>query len=247
MSAWVEAVVSERHEWAPGLVTLKLGAELEAFEPGQWANVALDIEGERARRAYSLASAPGQPPELYVALVPEGRFTPRLFALRVGDLIDIERKPQGFFTLGWVPDSEDLWLVATGTGLAPYVSMLRSEEVWRRFRRIVLVHGVRQRAHLSYRDELLALSAAHGGRLTHVPVVSREPGAADVLPGRVTTALESGQLEATAGVELSPERSHVMLCGNPEMIREMSERLAARGLRKHRQRQPGHVTAESYW
>ena len=119
MSAWVEAIVVERCEWADGLMTLKLDAELEPFEPGQWSNIALEVDGERVRRAYSLASAPGRPPELYVALVPEGRFTPRLFASRVGDRIDIERKPQGFFTLGWVPDSEDLWLVATGTGLAP--------------------------------------------------------------------------------------------------------------------------------
>ena len=247
MSPWVRASVRERQEWAPGLITLRFDAEIEPFEPGQWLNLALEIEGERVRRAYSLASAPGEAPELYVNLVPGGGFTPRLFALHPGDLLEIERKPQGFFTLRWLPQAEELWMVATGTGLGPFISMLRSEETWQRFRRIVLVHGVREVAHLSYADEAAARSKTHGGRLVRVPVVSRDPTAADVIHGRVTSALASRELERAAGLELSSERSHVMLCGNPEMIAEMSALLEQRGLAKHRQKKPGHVSAESYW
>lgn len=240
MSAWLETKLASRHDWAPGLVTLKLEGSLEPFEAGQWANIGIELDGEWVRRAYSLASAPGAPPELYLTLVPGGRLTPRLLELRPGDPIQIERKPQGFFTLRWLPPAKDLWLVATGTGLAPYVSMLRAGEVLSRFERVVVVHGVRQVADLSYRDEIQALAR-------YVPAVSREPNASGVEHGRITTLLESGALERSAGLALDPERSHVMLCGNPQMIEEVSALLAARGLRKHRQRKPGHVTAESFW
>jgi ferredoxin--NADP+ reductase len=245
--SWLRTHVAHRQKWAEGLVSLRLDAELEPFEPGQWTNIALDVSGERIQRAYTLASAPREPPELFVASVPTGRFSPRLAALREGDSIEIDRKPQGFFTLRWVPEAEDLWLVASGTGLAPFVSMVRDGQVFKRFRRVVVVHGVREVAHHAYHQELFLHSQAHEGHLILIPVVSRDPDVPNVLHGRVTTALTRGELEIAAGVPLSPERSHVMLCGNPAMIEEMTALLGARGLKKHRQRSPGHVSSESFW
>jgi ferredoxin--NADP+ reductase len=112
---------------------------------------------------------------------------------------------------------------------------------------VVLVHGVREAQHLAYSTEIASLSASNQGRLSYLPIVSRQSDAEGLLHGRVTTALESGALEQKAALTLSPEHSHVMLCGNPAMINEMSERLAARGLRRHRQRKPGHVTSERFW
>lgn len=224
----IETRIVDRHDWAPGLVTLKLEHSLAGFEPGQWTNVALEIDGERERRAYSLASAPGAPAELFVSLVSGGRFTPRLLALEPGDAIHLDEKPQGFFTLRWVPKAHELWLMATGTGLAPYVSMLRQRDALSRFERVVVVHGVRSEAELAYRDEIVALGAEH------VPAVSR-------VQGRITALIERGE------IDVQPDRAHVMLCGNPEMIAEVSRLLEARGLRKHRMRKPGHVTTESYW
>lgn len=238
MDAWLRTKVADRREWAPGLVSLKLEGELLPFDAGQWANIALELEGERVRRAYSLASAPGAPPELYLALVPEGRLSPRLLSLVPGDPIEIERKPQGFFTLEWLPPAKELWMLATGTGLAPFVSMLREGKVLERFERVVLVHGVRERAHLSYADEIRSLP------LAYLQVVSREPSA---LQGRITTLLQSGELERAAGLGLDPERSHLMLCGNPQMIEDVTALLAPRGLRRHRQRKPGHISSEKFW
>lgn len=246
MSAWLETRVARRREWAPGLVSLTLADPMGDFEAGQWANIALEVDGARERRAYSLASPPGAPAELYVALVPGGRFTPRLFELEAGAPIEIERQPQGFFTARWLPEAKDLWLVATGTGLAPYLSMLRSGAL-ESFDRVVLVHGVRQASHLGYREELEARVRQSDGHLSYVPVVSREPDAAGVLHGRITGLIASGELERAAGIQLSPDASHLMLCGNPQMIEEASSLLAERGLLKHRQRKPGHVTVESYW
>jgi ferredoxin--NADP+ reductase len=246
-AAWVEAKIASRRDWADGLMTIALDQAIEPFEPGQWVNLALSISGEMVRRAYSIASAPGVPPEFYLSLVPSGALSPKLFELQPGDRIDVEKKAYGFFTLKWVPPAKELWMVATGTGLCPFLSILRSPEVWERHEKLVVVHGVREWAHLAYRDELAEMSRAHDGRLTWVPVVSREPDRALVVHGRITTAVENGELERTAGIPFSEERTHLMLCGNPAMIEEVSQLLLARGLRRHRPRNPGHFTAERYW
>ncbi len=245
--AWSEGRILERREWAKGLVSLRVECEIDAFEPGQFVNVALRIDGELVFRAYSLASPPGEPLEFYLTEVHGGRLTPLLCRLGPGDRVFVEQHPQGFFTLRYLPEAAELWMIATGTGLGPYMSMLRAPEVWRRFPRILLVHGVRERAQLGYARELEELSAAHGGRLTRVAVVSRDPEAPDALHGRVTAVLSDGSLEARVGCMLHPDRSHVLLCGNPAMIQEVSALLETRGLRKHRQRKPGHVSIEKYW
>jgi ferredoxin/flavodoxin---NADP+ reductase len=245
--AWSEGRILERRDWAPGLVTLRVEAEIAPFEPGQFVNIGLRLSGELVFRAYSLASPPSAPLEFYVTEVQGGQLTPLLCQLEPGETLLVEQHPQGFFTLRYLPDAEELWLVATGTGLGPFMSMLRSDEIWRRFGKLVVAHGVREVAQLGYRDELAELSVQYAGRLVWVPVVSREPEASGVLHGRLTTTLTDGSLEARAGVTLDPARSHVMVCGNPAMIADVTALLETRGLRKHRQRKPGHISIEKYW
>lgn len=247
LAGLLSAPIVHRHEWAPGLITLRLGVELPLFEPGQFVNLGLSQpDGSVLRRPYSLASAPGQPPEFYLTRVEDGALTPALFDLPLGTELFVEQTAQGFFTLRYVPECDDLWLVATGTGLGPFISMVRGSELWERFPRVVLVHGVRLPAELGYRDELLAASAARPGRLRYVPLITRDPAATDALLGRITTNLANGELERAAETPIT-DKSHLMLCGNPEMIRDVTEALHARGLRKHRVRQPGHYTIEKYW
>lgn len=247
MTGYVQGRIAARREWAPGLVTLSVDAPIEPFAPGQFVNLGLELGGQVVRRSYSLASAPSGMPEFYLTALESGELSPALLRLELGASVLLDPRPQGFFTLKWVPDAAELWMVATGTGLAPFVSMLRSDEVWQRFERIVLVHGVRQRLHLAYADELAELATAHGGRLLRVPVVSREPGAPGVVEGRIPDALHDGRLEVHAGLALSPERSHLMLCGNPGMIDDVMRVLEPRGLLRHRTRKPGHITTERYW
>lgn len=241
---WVEAPIVARTDWAEGLFSLRIGAELADFEPGQWINIALDIDGERVKRAYSLASPPGRPPELYLVRVEDGALTPRLERMKVGDRLWLDDQPRGFFTPSHLPPARDLWLLCTGTGLGPFMAMVRSGQLWPRFDHVVLVHGARLASHLGYREELEALSEARP--LRYLPLVSRED-VEDVVRARITTALERGILEQATGVTIDPERSHIMLCGNPAMIAEMTARLVDRGLRKHRVREPGHITVEKYW
>ena len=244
MPGWSHAEVTRRIDWSPGLMTLALGVE-PSFEAGQFFNLGLTVQGSFERRAYSAASEPGASLEFFVAEVPEGAFSPALFKLEAGDGIWVENKPQGFFTLRYVPAARHLWCVASGTGLGPFIAMLRSESTWQRFERVVLVHGVRAPEQLAYHDELAAM--ANERPLTVIPCVSRAAPRPGELEGRVTSALESGALERAASLELSPDHSHVMLCGNPAMVSDMMGLLKERGLVRHRQRKPGHVTTEKYW
>jgi ferredoxin--NADP+ reductase len=246
MNGFNRGTVTVHHAWAPGLYTLTVDAVTEPFAPGQFFNLGLPAGDDFVRRSYSVASAPGQPLEFFITRVEEGNLSPQLADLDLGAELWVEPRAQGFFTLDYVPDAEDLWLVGTGTGLGPYLSMLREGSLFRRFGRVVLVHGVRLASHLAYADELARIAAAHPGQLVRVPVVSREP-APGALRGRVTTALRDGSLENHAGCPLTAERSHVLLCGNPAMIEEMMGIFQERGLRRHRQRNPGHVTFEKYW
>jgi len=246
MNGFAEAEIIARQDWAPGLMTLTVAALTEPFVAGQFLNLGLERGGEVVKRPYSIAAAPGQPLQFYLKEVRGGGFTPEIFRLGVGAPLLVERKPQGFFTLAYVPPCSEMWFVATGTGLGPFIAMLRSGEPFQRFERVVLVHGVRAPAELSYTEELAQWAARYPGRFTHVSLVSG-PVAGAALAGRVTSALVAGTLEASAGVRLDPERSHVMLCGNPQMIAEFTQLLGDRGLRKHRVRTPGHVTSEKYW
>jgi ferredoxin/flavodoxin---NADP+ reductase len=197
------------------------------------------------KRSYSASSAPGQPLEFYLSLVEGGALTPGLFDLAVGDSVNLDPKALGFFTLSEVPECETLWLIATGTGLGPFVSMVRHGEGLRRFSRVVVVHGARASEQLGYREELEG-AAAQDPRLTYVPVVSRSEAPAGGLSGRITTAFTSGALEERVGLKIDA-KSHLLFCGNPQMIEEMVVSLKARGLSKHKRREPGHFNFEKYW
>jgi len=226
-------------------MTLRVAHRAE-FHPGQFMNLGLFLPGGFVSRSYSLASVPGEPLEVLLARVGEGALTPALFELREGSQVSLDPKPQGFFTFDYVPPHRELWLLATGTGLGPFLSMLRSGQAFQRAERVILAHGTRGPSELAHREELAALEAARGGAFRYVPVLSRtfEPGLAQ---GRLTHALENGELERRADAQISPESAHLMLCGNPEMIEDVTRLLGARGLKRHRQRSPGHITTEKYW
>jgi ferredoxin--NADP+ reductase len=243
--ALIETTVVDRRDWAPGLMTLRVAQRAE-FRPGQFMNLGLFLPEGFVSRSYSLASAPGEPLEVLLARVGEGALTPALFELSPGASLSLDPKPQGFFTFDYVPPHRELWLLATGTGLGPFLSMLRSEQAFQRAERVILVHGTRGSTELAHRAELEGLAQARAGRFGYVPVLSRRAEAGQ-LQGRLTQALRSGELERRAGATISAESAHVMLCGNPSMIDDTIALLAERGLKRHRQRAPGQITTEKYW
>lgn len=247
MSKWLEGRVAGQTRWTERLLSLQVEAPFGPFEAGQFTKLALDLDGERVARPYSLVNPPGAAPlEFYYNVVPHGPLSPRLAALQAGDRVHLAPNPTGFLVLREVPEAENLWLVSTGTGLGPFLSILRTEAPWQRFRRIVLVHATRIAADQAYRDVIRGIAGARGGQFAFVPFVSREPAPA-ALAGRVPAAVGDGRLEQAAQTELSAARSHVMLCGNPEMVKDVTAALEARAMRKHRRRAPGHITVETYW
>jgi ferredoxin--NADP+ reductase len=242
---WLEGRVIDNRRWTEALFSLRIAGVALSFEPGQFVRIALDIGGSRIARPFSLVNAPDDPVlEFYGIVVPEGPLSPRLARLAPGERLFVAPNPAGFLVLSEVRDAETLWLIATGTGIAPFLSILHTETPWRRFRNVVLVHAVRFSQELTYRESIDALRQSRG--LKYVSFVSREaaPGA---LAGRIPAAVRDGRLEAAAGLALASECSQVMLCGNPEMLKDTTAVLAERGMRKHRRRAPGHITVESFW
>jgi len=246
MSAWLEGKVLENRHWTETLFSLRVEAPRLGFAAGQFVRIALDIGGVRVARPFSFVNAPEDPVmEFYGVVVPEGPLSPRLAELEPGGRLYVADNPAGFLVLSEVPDAEDLWLVATGTGIAPFLSILRTEEPWRRYRRVVLVHAARYAKELVYGDLIEGFSRDHPGKFEAIKFVSREE-APRFLAGRIPGAIRDGRLER-AGGPIAPGRSQFMLCGNPQMLKDVSAALAERGLRKHRRRAPGHITVESFW
>jgi ferredoxin--NADP+ reductase len=266
----LNAVVTQRIEVAPDLVVMRVapvGWELPPFKPGQFAVLGLpgsaprhasgDAEDPAAdpdrliRRSYSIASSSlsREYLEFFVTLVHSGALTPRLFALRPGDRLWLGPKITGSFTLDQVPDDKNLALVATGTGLAPYMSMLRTElPTWRERRALVLL-GARHSWDLGYREELEMLDKV-APAFSFVPTVSRPQeefhpwrGAS----GYVQNLWTGGIAKERWGFAPSPDDTHVLLCGNPKMIEDMAEILVGEGFKEHKKRDPGQIHMEKYW
>ncbi|MDD1793627.1 ferredoxin--NADP reductase [Enterovibrio sp. ZSDZ42] len=247
MSTWIKAEVIENRRWNKDLFSLTLDADVAPFAAGQFAKLGLEIDGKLIQRAYSYVNPPSSKYlEIYATRVADGLLSPRLHELEAGDTVMITKEATGFFTLDDIPESEHLWMISTGTALGPFLSILQEQEVWQRFRKVVLIHAVRFSADLSYQAEINALKKKHSDQILVQPFVSREP-TAGALSGRITHALEDGMLERVVGLPLSPEKSHVMLCGNPQMVKDVRALLQLKGLEKHLRRKPGHITTERYW
>jgi ferredoxin--NADP+ reductase len=247
MNKWVEGTVVSQKHWAGQLYSLQVEAELAPFQAGQFAKLALAVDGEMVARPYSFANAPQERPhDFYYVVLPGSPLTPQLCKLEAGDSIYLSPQASGFLTLSEVPAGEHLWLLATGTALGPFLSILKTDAPWQRFERVVLVHAVRHVEELSYQDQIQSLLARYAGKFAFVPVVSREK-ADFALSGRIPKAIADGQLEARAGVVLSAQASRLMVCGNPEMVTDTVHALQQRGLKKHRRRDPGQISVENYW
>ncbi len=253
MPQWCTGTVVDRKEWSPGLFTITVATdEVEPFEPGQFLQLGVFRDGHYGdpdaliNRPYSVASPHGSQLEFFIVTVPEGELTPRLDQLREGSTLQVSKKAAGSFTLKKAPDAKHLWLVATGTGLAPYIAMLRTTKPWDQFEKIIVVHGVRHAADFAYTQQLKNYEADHPEQFRVVQTLTREDSAV-ALRGRIPDLLASGALEEAAGCKLSAAESAVYLCGNPAMLDSMEEGLAERQMKKHRSKSPGHIVLERYW
>ncbi len=264
------AVVLNREDLSPTLMILRVaprGWELPDFIPGQYATIGLPPAALRApacdpetepphpdkliKRPYSIASSSvaREYLELYVSLVTSGALTPRLWMLERGSAMWLSPRIVGAFTLRQVPEDRNLALIATGTGLAPYVSMLRSELDLHSGRRFAVLHGARHSWDLGYRSELLTMQRL-APALVYIPTISApvaEPVPWPGHTGHVQHIWERGLVAEAWGEDPRPETTHVFLCGNPRMIETMLPILAAQGFREHSRKAPGEIHCEKYW
>ena len=247
MSNWIEAKVVENKHWTNYLYSLKIEANIDPFVAGQYGRLGLEIEDQIVGRPYSFVNAPHEDlHEFYSITVAEGPLSPKLFELKTGDSIYIDNRVNGFFTLNEVPNGKEIWMLATGTALGPFLSILKSNEVWQRFEKIVLVHAVRFENELTYQDTIEKIKQTNSNVFQMIPFVSRE-NTDYAMSGRIPAAIEDGSLEERSNLEFSPKTSQVMICGNPQMLIDTRSVLKEKGLKKNLRRSPGHITTESYW
>jgi ferredoxin--NADP+ reductase len=224
------------------------------FVPGQFARLGVPgaADGSTVWRAYSIASAAhDEHLEFFSVVVPGGAFTSRLSKLREGDEIFVERKSYGFLTTDRFEQGRDLWMLATGTGLAPFLSILHDFNTWESYDNLILVQSVRTQPELAYEDLITSFDkseyyAEFAHKLRYARIVTREP-VPNTLRDRVTRLLQSGVLEENLGIRLDHDRSRIMLCGNPEMVEDSRRILIDRGFRLSRRGEPGHLAVENYW
>ena len=247
MSKWIEGTVVNLQQWTPELYSIQLEADIAPFTAGQFTRLALEIEGEMVARPYSFVNGPDNPlHEFYFITVQDGPLTRSMVRLQSGDALYIAPRGAGFFVLGELPAADTLWMLATGTALGPFLSILTTPEVWQRYRNVVLVHAVRSAAELTYQDRIQALLGEHPQQLQFIPFVSRE-ATGFAIQDRVPAAIADRRLEERAGFEFDAAGSQVMICGNPAMVRDTVQVLEGRGMKKNKRRDPGQITTEQYW
>ena len=245
-----ETVLAIRH-WTPTLLSFRATRPAAfRFTPGHYTRLGLGSGEEIVWRPYSLTSARDDDFIEFIAiLVPGGAFSEKLRQLRVGDTFSVDKASYGFLTVDQLAPGKDLWLLASGTGLGPFMSILREPAVWQNFERLILVHSVRQSAELAWREEISALPglfASARATLSYIPVVTREPGATP-LAERIPLLFADGRLEQAAGTALSLADSRLMVCGNPELAKELRQFLTNRGYATNRRGVPGQMAFEKYW
>lgn len=251
MSAFLEERVLSVHHWTDRLFSFTTTRDPALrFSNGHFTMIGLRVDGKPLLRAYSIVSANYEDHLEFLSVnVPDGPLTSRLQHIQVGDTIIVGKKPTGTLLIDYLLPGKRLYLMGTGTGLAPFLSVVRDPETYERFEEVVVVHGVREVAELAYhqllsedlaKDELLGEVVA--GKLKYYPTVTREPFRNQ---GRMSNLIESGKLFADLGVPpLDPAVDRVMLCGSPAMLRDMKRLLEERQFKEGNTTKPGDFVVE---
>lgn len=240
--------------------------ELPSFTAGQFISLGLPATAPRSadsteedivykpnkmiRRLYSIASSSVSKEyiEFYITLVRSGALTPRIFNLNIGDRIELGKRTSGIFTLEEVPEGKNVILIATGTGIAPYISMIRSNALQKRLGKIAVIQGAANSWDLGYSSELLLIESL-SDKFTYIPTIlmpDKEPGGWHGDTRLIQDIWEDGAIEERWEFSPSPEDTHIFLCGNPTMTDDMSQRLVKSGFVEHSRKTPGQVHIENW-
>ena len=251
MSAFIESKVLSVHHWTDTLFSFTCEREPSfRFENGHFVMIGLTVDGKPLTRAYSIVSPNyAEHLEFLSIKVPNGPLTSRLQHIQVGDTVIHGRKSVGTLVTSSLVPAKNLYMFSTGTGLAPFMSIIRDPETYERFEQVILVHGVRQVNELAYHDYITQELPQHeflgemvSQQLKYYPTVTREPYKHQ---GRVTDLMENGKLFADLGVPpLNPAEDRVMICGSPAMLRDLKRMCEERGLEEGNTSTPGAFVIE---
>ncbi len=244
---WLECEITERTTWTKNLSSIKFRGNVPAYTAGQFTKVGLEIAGDIVSRPYSYVSVPTDDfLEIVYVTVPGGYLTPELDKLKTGDKIYVMDKASGFFVMNEVPDGKNLWMIATGTGLGVFISLLKSKDPWEKFENIILIHGVRESAELIYTEQISNFKKNNPKNFQYISSVTREIKEGS-LNERITQSIKNGTLEKMTDININKD-SQFMVCGNPDMINEILKLLGNNyGLERNRRSKPGNITLEKYW
>jgi len=244
---WVQGEVVDVKHWTETLYSVKVSAPNVEFIAGQYTKVSLSINDQEVARPYSFVNSPNEDIlEFYSVSVPNGPLSTAMQKLKEGDSINVGPKGNGFLILNEIPITENIWMLATGTAIGPYLSILKTKDSWTKFKKVVLVHAVRYEKELTYQDTIRDIKDQYGDRFIYISYVSREETNTS-LKGRIPKDIGNGVLEKEANIQMNPNNTHVMICGNPAMLKDTTVELKKIGLKKHRRSSPGHITTENYW
>ncbi len=251
MSAFNEERVLSVHHWTDRLFTFKTTRDQALrFSNGHFTMIGLRVSGRPLLRAYSIVSANYEDHLEFLSIkVPEGPLTSRLQHIKEGDMIIVGRKPTGTLLIDYLLPGKRLFLLSTGTGLAPFMSIVRDPATYEKFEQIILVHGVRQKDELAYHDLLVEHLPAHEflgdmvtSQLRYYPTVTRE---AYRNMGRVTDLIQTGKMFEDLGLPpLAAAHDRVMICGSPAMLRDLKHMLEHQGFAEGNTSNPGDFVIE---
>lgn len=251
MSALAQETVTSVRHWTDKLFSFTLTrSPTFRFANGQFAMIGLEVEGRPLLRAFSMASPNYEDHLEFLSIkAPNGALTSRLQHIQPGDSVLVGRKPTGTLLLDNLLPGRTLYLFSTGTGLAPFLSLIRDPELYERFEKVVLTHTVRHEAELAHRDAITVglpedefLGEFVRGKLVYYPTVTREPFATE---GRITDLIRTGRMAADLGLhDLDPAEDRAMICGNPSMLAELKGMLEDRGFREGSGHSPADYVVE---
>jgi ferredoxin--NADP+ reductase len=251
MSALHQEKVLSVHHWTDRLFSFKTTRDSALrFSNGHFTMIGLTVNNKPLLRAYSIVSANYEDHLEFLSIkVPDGPLTSRLQHIQVGDSIIVGRKPTGTLLIDYLLPGKNLYMLSTGTGMAPFLSVIRDPETYERFDKVILVHGVREVKELAYHDYLTQELPQHellgemvSSQFLYYPTVTREPYKNT---GRITDLIENGRLFADLALPaLDPAQDRVMICGSPQMLKDLKGMLEHRGFNEGNTSKPGDFVIE---